>query len=131
MGADPKDSSKQIATPYDAGESGASNLGPTSKALLDRVKGDVPKFGALPVPADAVTMSASGLDPDISPENADRQITRVASARHLDPETVRRLVASHTEGRFLGLLGAPHVNVLALNMALDAATPKTTPVAGN
>jgi len=131
MGADPKDSSKQIATPYDAGESGASNLGPTSKALLDRVKGDVPKFGALPVPADAVTTSASGLDPDISPENADRQITRVASARHLDPETVRRLVASHTEGRFLGLLGAPHVNVLALNMALDAATPKTTPVAGN
>jgi K+-transporting ATPase ATPase C chain len=120
MGADPKDSTKQVATPYDASESGASNLAPTSKALLDRVKGDVPKYGAQPVPADSVTTSASGLDPDISPENAARQIARVAQARGVPESQVTALVASHTEGMQLGILGAPHINVLNLNLALDA-----------
>src|SRR5580698_10599184 len=120
MGTDPKDSSKQIATPYDASESGASNLAPTSKALIDRVKGDVPKYGPAPVPADAVTSSASGLDPDISPENAARQIARVAKARGISADEVRAVVAANTHGRMFGLLGDPRVNVLALNIALDA-----------
>jgi K+-transporting ATPase ATPase C chain len=121
MGTDPKDSSKQISTPYDASESGASNLAPSSKALIDRVTGDVPKYGPAPVPADAVTTSGSGLDPDISPENAARQIARVAKARGMSPDTVRSIVEANTNGRLLGVLGDPHVNVLALNMALDAA----------
>jgi len=119
MGADPKDSSKQIATPYDAGESGASNLAPTSKALLDRVAADVAHAGGKPVPGDAVTTSASGLDPDISPENAATQVTRVAAARGMRPDAVAALVAEHTEGRLLGIVGEPRVNVLDLNMALD------------
>jgi K+-transporting ATPase ATPase C chain len=131
MGADPKDASKQIPTPYDAGESGASNLAPTSKALLDRVTAAIPKYDADNVPADAVTTSASGLDPDITPQNAARQIPRVAAARGLSTDAVHALVASHTEPRFLGLLGAPRINVLALNLALDAATPGTTPLARN
>jgi potassium-transporting ATPase KdpC subunit len=129
MGTDPKDSSKQIATPYDASESGASNLAPTSKALIDRVKGDVPKYGTVPVPADAVTSSASGLDPDISPENAARQVARVAAARGVTSDKVAALVASHTQGLTLGLLGAPRVNVLELNMALDDALPAAAPAA--
>jgi K+-transporting ATPase ATPase C chain len=132
MGTDPKDSSKQVPTPYDASESGASNLAPTSKALIDRVTADVARFGAKPVPADAVTSSASGLDPDISPENAARQIPRVATARGMAPDTLRTLVDAHTDGRFLGILGEPHVNVLALNLALDATAPaKTLPLARN
>jgi potassium-transporting ATPase KdpC subunit len=129
MGADPKDSSKQIATPYDAGESGASNLAPTSKALIDRVKGDVPKYGPAPVPADAVTTSGSGLDPDISPENAARQVGRVAAARGVASDKVAAVVAAHTQGLMFGLLGAPRVNVLELNMALDAALPAPAPAA--
>jgi potassium-transporting ATPase KdpC subunit len=121
MGTDPKDSSKQVPTPYDASESGASNLAPSSKALIDRVTGDVPKYGPGPVPADAVTTSASGLDPDISPENAARQIARVAKARGISADAVRVVVAANTHGRMFGLLGDPRVNVLALNIALDAA----------
>ena len=129
MGTDPKDSSKQIATPYDASESGASNLAPPSKALIDRVKGDVPKYGTVPVPADAVTSSASGLDPDISPENAARQVARVAAARGATADKVAALVATHTRGLMFGLLGAPRVSVLELNMALDDALPAPAPAA--
>jgi K+-transporting ATPase ATPase C chain len=116
-----------IPDAYDADNSGASNLAPTSKALLDRVKASISAAGPVPVPGDAVTTSASGLDPDISPENADRQISRVANARHLDQATLAALVAAHTTGRVLGLIGQPRVNVLDLNLALDAATagPKT------
>lgn len=130
-GTDPK-TSKTVPTPYDASESGASNLAPTSQALLDRVKGDVPKYGPAPVPADAVTSSASGLDPDISPENADRQVPRVAKARGMQEGAVRALVAAHTQGLMFGILGAPRVNVLELNLALDAASATTTrPLARN
>jgi K+-transporting ATPase ATPase C chain len=120
MGTDPKDSTKQVATPYDASESGASNLGPTSKALVDRVTGDVKAYHGASVPADAVTTSGSGLDPDISPENAGLQVERVAKARNLSPDAVKRLVDAHTEAPFLGVLGEPRVNVLAINLALDA-----------
>ena len=119
MGTDPKDSSKQVATPYDASESGASNLGPTSKALMDRVSGDIAKAGAKPVPGDMLTTSASGLDPDISPQTASRQVARVAKARGLSPDVVEKLVADHVENPALGFIGAAHVNVLKLNMALD------------
>ncbi len=119
MGADPKDSAKQVPTPYDAGESGASNLAPTSKALIDRVTADVGKAGGGPVPGDAVTTSASGLDPDISPANAASQVARVAAARGISPAALRALVADHTEGRLLGIIGEPHVRVLDLNLALD------------
>jgi K+-transporting ATPase ATPase C chain len=105
--------------PYAADNSGASNLAPTAKALIDRVKGDLASAGPAPVPADAVTTSASGLDPDISPENARRQIARVASARHLPEARIADLVAAHTEKPFLGFLGEARVNVLALNRALD------------
>jgi K+-transporting ATPase ATPase C chain len=121
MGTDPKDSSKQVATPYDASESGASNLAATSKALSDRVAGDLKSHTGAPVPADSVTTSGSGLDPDISPENAAAQIARVAAARHLAPDAVKQLVAAQTRAPFLGFIGQPRVNVLALNLALDAA----------
>ncbi len=121
MGTDPKDSSKQVPTPYDASESGASNLGPTSKTLIDRVTADVAKSGSKLVPGDAVTSSASGLDPHISPENAAMQVARVAAARHMSADAVQAVLARHTEGRLLGIVGEPRVNVLALNMALDAA----------
>ena len=120
MGTDPKDSSKQVATPYDASESGASNLAPTSKALVDRVTGDVKPFHGVSVPGDAVTTSASGLDPDISPQNAALQVERVAKARNMSPASVQRLLQGHVEPPFLGFLGAPRVNVLRLNLALDA-----------
>jgi len=110
---------------YDAANSGGSNLAPTNHALLDRVKGDVEKLhaenpGAL-IPADLVTTSASGLDPDISPDAAEFQIARVAKERGMNPADVRAIVARHTLGRQLGVLGEPRVNVLELNMELDAA----------
>ena len=96
--------------------SGGSNLGPTAQKLIDRVKAE-----ARPgIPADAVTMSASGLDPDISPANALAQVARVAQARGLPPDAVRALVMAQTQTRLWGLIGEPRVNVLALNLALDA-----------
>lgn len=119
--SDPADSSKTVPAPYNAGNSGGSNTGPTSKALVDRVTPDVAKAGAKPVPGDMVTTSASGLDPHISPANASRQVARVAAARNLAEDRVRALVAEHTSGRLLGVIGEPRVDVLALNLALDAA----------
>jgi potassium-transporting ATPase KdpC subunit len=120
---DPNDSTKTVPAPYNAANSGASNLGPTAKALSDRVKDDVAKQRAenpnAPVPGDLVTTSASGLDPDISPETALFQMPRVAKARGLSPDQVTQLVQQHSKGRLLGLLGEPRVNVLELNLALD------------
>jgi K+-transporting ATPase ATPase C chain len=122
--AHPDDSSKTIDAPYNAANSTGSNLGPTSQKLLDRVKADVAAKQAAgwtgPIPADSVTTSASGLDPHISPENALAQIAAVAKARNLPEDKLRALVEDHIEGRALGLIGEPRVNVLRLNMALDA-----------
>ncbi len=118
---DPADATKTVAAPYNAANSGGSNLAPTAKALVDRVQADVAALhSSTPVPADLVTTSGSGLDPHISPQGAVFQIATVAKARNLPQETLRDLVAAHTEGRLLGLLGEPRVNVLALNLALDA-----------
>lgn len=120
---DPKDSAKTVDAPYNATNSMGSNLGPTSKALAERVKADVEKLKAedpsQPVPVDLVTASGSGLDPDISPEAALFQVGRVAKARGLPEDRLRALIASQTEGRLMGWLGQPRVNVLRLNLALD------------
>jgi K+-transporting ATPase ATPase C chain len=120
---DPKDPTKTVDAPYNAANSMGSNLGPTNKALADRVKGDVDKLkqenSSAPVPIDLVTTSASGLDPHISPEAALFQVPRVAKARNMPGDRLRRLVDDNVEGRLAGLLGEPRVNVLALNLALD------------
>jgi potassium-transporting ATPase KdpC subunit len=126
LAPDPNDATKTVPAPYNAANSGGSNLGPTSKALADRIKGDVEKLKSenpsKAVPVDLVTTSASGLDPDISPDAALFQVPRVAKARNLPEERVRQLVTEHAEGRLGGLLGEPRVNVLALNLALDTAS---------
>jgi K+-transporting ATPase ATPase C chain len=123
---DPKDPTKTVAAPYNAANSGGSNLGPSNKALIDRVQADMAKLQKenpdTPVPADLVTTSASGLDPEISPEGAFFQVPRVAKARNLPEDRIRQLVENATEGRFLSLLGEPRVNVLKLNVALDRLT---------
>lgn len=121
---DPNDASKTVPSPYNAANSSGSNLAPTSKALLDRISADSARLRIenpnAPVPAELVTTSASGLDPQISPEATLFQIPRIAKSRGLNEEQVKALVSVHTDGRWLGLLGEPVVNVLALNLALDA-----------
>ena len=120
---DPKDPTKTVPAPYNAANSGGSNLGPSNKALVDRVQGDIDSLKkenpSASVPIDLVTTSASGLDPDISPEAALFQVPRIAKARNLPEDRIRQLVADNTKGRLLGILGEPRVNVLMLNLALD------------
>jgi len=116
---DPNDAGKTVPAPYNAANSAGSNLGPTSKALVERVKGDADRLGK-GVPVDLVTTSASGLDPHISPAAAAWQVPRVARARGMSEADLQRLVAEASDGRELGVLGEPRVNVLRLNLALDA-----------
>jgi K+-transporting ATPase ATPase C chain len=126
-GADPAESSKTIDAPYNAAASTGSNLGPITKKLIDRVQGSVDELRkegvAGPIPVDAVTTSSSGLDPDVSPETALMQVPRVAKARSLSEARVRDLVNAQVDGRALGVLGEPRVNVLRLNLALDTLKP--------
>jgi len=120
---DPKDPTKTVPVPYAADNSSGSNAGPTAQALIDRMKDDAGKLaadGQGKIPVDLVTTSASGLDPDITPAGAYFQVDRVAKARGLPADKVHQLVADHVEGRTFGILGEPHVNVLQLNLALDA-----------
>src|ERR1700727_492005 len=120
---DPNDSTKTVAAPYNAANSGGSNLGPSNKALIDRVQGDLDTLKkenpSASVPIDLVTTSASGLDPDISPEGALFQVPRVAKARKLSEDRVRQFVNENIERPLAGLIGEPHVNILQLNLALD------------
>ncbi len=115
---------------YDAANSGGSNLGPTNQALADRLKKGAAQFRkdnpdyTGPIPADAITASGSGLDPEISPANALAQAPRVAKARGVSPGTIRNFIQTNTQGRELGVLGEPRVNVLNLNLMLDQAYPK-------
>ena len=125
---DPNDASKTVPAPYNAANSGGSNLGPTNKVLIERVQGDVDKLKqenpSAPVPIDLVTTTGSGLDPDISPAAALFQVPRVAKARNMPEDRVRQLVDERVEGRTFGLLGEQRVNVLALNLALDRAAAR-------
>jgi potassium-transporting ATPase KdpC subunit len=124
---DPQDSTKTVPKPYNAANSGGSNLGPTNKALIDRVSADVEKLKkenpSAAVPIDLVTTSGGGLDPDISPEAALFQVPRIAKARNLLEDRVRQLVNENIERPVAGLIGEPHVNVLLLNLTLDKVAP--------
>jgi K+-transporting ATPase ATPase C chain len=124
---DPQDSTKTVPKPYNAANSGGSNLGPTNKALIDRVSADVEKLKtenpSAAVPIDLVTTSGGGLDPDISPEAALFQVPRIAKARNLSEDRVRQLVNENIERPVAGLIGEPHVNVLLLNLTLDKVAP--------
>ena len=125
---DPKDPTKTLPSPYAADNSGGSNAGPTSKALVDRLKGDAETLKkenpSAPVPVDLATTSASGLDPEITPAAAEFQVPRVAKARGLPVDQIRMLIAQATQDRTLGILGERRVNVLKLNLALDALPQK-------